>query len=118
ESVWGYGGCALARLRAGDATGAHVAGERARGFIADGSLSAFWTLQGIASTAETLLLLRERGWRSPDVTPTMLGDQAIAVCRGLRRYARHFRLGRPHALLWSGYHAWLSGRHRDARRQW
>jgi hypothetical protein len=110
ESLWGYGGLALARLRAGDVTGAHVAAERARGFIADGSLSAFWTLQGIASTAETLLLLWERGWRSPDVTPAMLGDQAIAVCRGLRRYARNFRVGRPNALLWRGYHAWLSGR--------
>ncbi|HLY38816.1 MAG TPA: AAA family ATPase [Candidatus Binatia bacterium] len=116
EMLWGHGMRALARLRAGDPQAAYRSAERSLALIVGTKPVAYWTLHGMAATAEVLLALQEAGWAPPSGADVAArARQAVA---GLAEFAQHFRHGEPQAYLWRGRAAWLAGRRRRAARLW
>src|SRR5207253_2762284 len=61
EVIWAFGMSALARLRTGDERGAYEAADRALAYIVGVTPVAYWTLQGMAATAEVVLSSYEAG---------------------------------------------------------
>jgi tetratricopeptide (TPR) repeat protein len=118
EAIWGWGGLALAQLRAGDRIGAQESAGRALSYIAKKTPVAYWTQQGTAATAEVFLWLLEQHAAGDEKSRAALRARAREACAGMSRYARRFPLGQPHAHLWEGLHAWLSGRRRRGMRLW
>ena len=118
EAISGFGMSALAHLRAGDRDAAYESADRALSLIVRSPPVAYWTQQGIAATAEVFLTLLEATRDSDPRGRSRLVPRAQSACAGLRRYARRFPLGRPHAALWLGTWASLSGRRRRAMRLW
>jgi tetratricopeptide (TPR) repeat protein len=105
---------ALARLRTGERDGAYESASRALSFLAASQPVADWIQHGTAAVAEVLLTLLE----TDGPVRGSLEEQARQAVRAMRRFARRFPVGRPHALLWGGLLAWLSGHRRRARHCW
>ena len=120
RSGWAGALCmqALARLRTGDREGAYESASRAISFLAASQPVADWMQHGTAAVAEVLLTMREAGGPGPPGSRVELGRQARQAVRAMRRFARRFPVGGPHALLWGGLLAWLGGHRRLARRRW
>jgi tetratricopeptide (TPR) repeat protein len=108
----------LARLRSGDLPGAFEAADRAAWHLKSMPPVAYWMQTALAGTAEVLWTLQELRWHpTPGVVAT-LPVRANHALTALRRFARRFPLGRPHAALWSGLAAWVRGRQGAAFRHW
>ena len=83
------------------------------------------TFDGYVAVPLVYLALWEAS-RDPSLAPrstvdrsaTELAEQAKKACKTLHRYARVFPIGRPRAWLYQGWHDWLSGKARKARRAW
>ena len=118
EAITGFGILALARLRTRDPAGAFEAADRAVGHIRTMKAVAYWTQPGIAGAAEVLLSLLAVGWAPTPAVRARLSTQGREAVLAMRRFARHFPLGRPYAALWSGTAAWIAGRARRAHRLW
>jgi tetratricopeptide (TPR) repeat protein len=118
EAVWRFGMLALARLRAGDPEGAHDAAMGALRHLRATAPVVYYMQTGTAATVEVLLALREAEREGLALRAPGLEQSSRDACARLRRFARPFALGRPHALLWSGSEAWLDGRAGRARRLW
>ncbi|PYO40062.1 MAG: serine/threonine-protein kinase PknK [Gemmatimonadetes bacterium] len=120
RSGWAGALCmqALARLRTGDREGAYESASRAISFLAASQPVGDWMQHGTAAVAEVLLTMREAGGPGPPGSRVELGRQARQAVRAMRRFARRFPVGGPHALLWGGLLAWLGGHRRLARRRW
>ena len=118
EVIWAFGMSALARLRTGDERGAYEAADRALAYIVGVTPVAYWTLQGMAATAEVFLSLYEGASERDGRLRSALARRARGACRGLRRYRRRMALGGPHTFLWCGLRAWLRGRRSRAFRLW
>jgi eukaryotic-like serine/threonine-protein kinase len=108
---------ALALLRSGDAAGAYEMADRALWHVLTTKPVAYWTQHGTAATAEVFTSLLERNV-SPSQPREAVAMRAKQAVDGLRRFARRFPLGRPHASLWRGAYEWTSGRRRRALRLW
>jgi hypothetical protein len=98
ETVWAYGGSALASWHLGDHARARDSAARVLPHITGRTPVAFWTQVGTAATAEALLSLVEQT-APDDPARTALLELAARACTGTRRYARRFPLGRSHASL-------------------
>jgi serine/threonine protein kinase len=107
-----HGVLALAHLRVGDDDGAREATDRALRVLGSTRPVAFWTLDGVAGTAEAALSLWESSRTAAD------GARAQKACKAARAYASIFPIGQPFAFLWEGLFAQLSGRPIRARRAW
>jgi serine/threonine protein kinase len=107
-----HGVWALAHLAAGDRESARDAADRAVRMLAVTRPVAFWTLDGVAATAETALALWESSGDPGDAR------RAKQACDAARAYAQIFPIGRPFALLWEGLSAQLAGEPRRARLSW
>ncbi len=118
EAICALGGLAIARLRNGNPRGAREAAERAVVKTREINPVAYWLQQPLAMTAETLLSLLEAELDSAAPASASLDALAREALGALRRYARRLPLGRPHAHLWSGLHAWLRGKQRVAMQEW
>jgi class 3 adenylate cyclase/tetratricopeptide (TPR) repeat protein len=74
-----------------------------------------YNLEAYAAVVEVYQL----GWTDPDLPDakrTDLGRKAREACRNLRGFARVFRIGRPRALLLTGWEAEISGDRQAAMR--
>lgn len=118
DTIWGMGMRALARLRAGDDAGAFASARGALSYLLVTQPLGYWMQHGTAATAEVFLALL--GSRSIPLgeTPATLTRYARQATACLRRFARRFPVGRPHALLWSGHAAQLAGKSARAVRLW
>src|SRR5207244_3799253 len=76
--------------------------SRAISFLAASQPVADWMQHGTAAVAEVLLTMREAGGPGPPGSRVELGRQARQAVRAMRRFARRFPVGGPHALLWRG----------------
>jgi tetratricopeptide (TPR) repeat protein len=118
EAICAFGLLAMARLRCGDEPGAYEAADRMLRHTRSMRPVAYWLQPTLAGAAEALVTLVERSWRPlPDggVAVRARTREAVAV---LVQFARHFPLGRPHALLWTGLDAWTKHKPRAATRAW
>ena len=111
------GAHALAALRAGDVATAADSAVRTATLLADSRPVAYWVLEAIARTSETLFGLLETGAPSPMQRRALLAH-AEAVVRVGWQYARLFPIGRPQALLAAGSVTWMRGRRRQAHARW
>src|SRR5262249_41732458 len=118
EAIWTHGMLGLARLRTGNAAGAYEAAARALSNLREAPPVAFWTQQGIAATTEVFLLLCEKRWRFEVDGGTRITNASREACDALRKFAKRFPLGQPHAALWRGLWWWLTGHHARAFRSW
>jgi tetratricopeptide (TPR) repeat protein len=118
EVIWGLGMQALARLRVGDRRGAYESAEGVLSLILETRPVVYWLQHPTAATAEVFLSLLESKWGGGGDFQRRLAIRAKQACAAIRRYARRFPLGRPHALLWQGLNARLAGRRGPAMRLW
>ncbi len=118
EAIWGFGMLALARLRSGDPQGAYEMADRALWHVLGTKPVAYWTQHGTAATAEVLSTLFESGWQPPGERSEVVATRARQAVAGLRRFARRFPLGRPHAQLWHGLQQWAGRRPARAHHAW
>jgi tetratricopeptide (TPR) repeat protein len=118
EALGAWAGLGLARLQTGDTAGAYEAADRALWYVRTIRPVAYWLQAAIASTAEVFLTLLETKWAPDETTRSAVRANAQASVAGLRRFARHFLLAEPYALLWRGLAAHLEGRSRRAMRLW
>jgi len=118
DSIWAFSMLALARLRTGDLAGAHEWAGRGLALIVTTAPVAYWMQQASAALAEVFLGLLDTAMRDDVRSKLQLVTQARGACGALRRYARHFPLGRPHYQLWEGTRAWHGGHRRRAFRHW
>ena len=113
EALCVLGTLALARLRLGDRGAASEIGDRALWYIRSMDPIAYWTVYTIAATAEVFVTLREQS--APDASLERRMHHAV---RAVRRFARHFPVGQPAALLWQGGESWIGGLEARALRLW
>ena len=118
EAICALAGLAMAHLMAGRPAEAYEVCVRAVGQTRETKPVAYWLQNALAVIAEVLLSLRESGWTpaAASAAPVdRLADEAVDI---LWRFARQLPLGRPHAHLWRGLGAWLSGKPARAMRDW
>ena len=98
EAIWAFGMSALARLRAGDERSAYEAADRAFTYILGMTPVAYWTLQGMAATAEVFLSLLETGGSHDAGFQSVVADRARASLQLHQRTRVSERLGRRSAV--------------------
>jgi tetratricopeptide (TPR) repeat protein len=118
EALLALGTLALARLRSDDLAGAFDAADRAAWHLKSMPPVAYWMQTTLAATTEVLWSLLERRWRPNASVTATLPVRANHALRALRRFARRFPLGRPHAALWQGLASSVRGHPKSALRHW
>ncbi len=116
---------AVAYLRQGDHQLAHQVADAAARLIEHSWVIMLSMFDGYVAVPLVYLALWEAS-RDLSLAPRStvdrpaaeLAERARKACRMLHRYARVYPIGRPRAWLYQGWHDWLSGKARKARRAW
>ena len=118
DTIWGMGMRALARQRAGDQAGALASARGALALLMTTQPVGYWVQHGTAATAEVFLTILECHAATLGERRADLIREARHATACMRQFARRFPVGRPHAALWSGLEAFLSGHCARAFRLW
>ncbi len=118
EAICALGELTLVYYKLGDCEKAYETAERALVYIRPMKPVTFWLQPVMSSTCEALLSMLEAGWAPNPTVRTNLRIHARHAVAALRRFSRHFQLGRPPSTLWAARLAWIEGRHRRAVRLW
>jgi tetratricopeptide (TPR) repeat protein len=118
EAICVLGTLALVKLRSGDAAGAYECADRALHHVRSMRPVAYWLQPSLSATAEVFLTLIENDWGPDEAVRAGLPGRARQALRGVRIFARHMPLGRPHVSLLEGMAAWVEGREKRAVRCW
>ena len=116
EVLWAHGLLALAWFRLGEQERAEALADTLLPYIQKLPV-AYWVQHALAALAETYLLLWEQAG-ADRVRCRALKRKSNIACTAMRRFSWSFAFGRPHAQLWDGVLAQLSGNTRSAQRHW
>ncbi len=116
EVLWSHGMLALSWFRLGEFERAEALADTLLPYIQKLPV-AYWVQHSLAALCEVYLLLWEQA-AGDSVRCKLLKRKANIACTAMRRFSWSFAFGRPHAQLWDGLLAHLSGRTASAQRHW
>ena len=116
EVLWSHGLLALALFRQGDLERSEALADTLLPYIQKLPV-AYWVQHSLAALCEVYLMLWE-GSATDAPRAKSLRRKANIACTAMRRFSWSFAFGRPHAQLWDGLLAQLSGNTRRAHKRW
>ncbi|MCA9550629.1 MAG: AAA family ATPase [Myxococcales bacterium] len=114
ERICPLGMMALAHWRRGRAEEARALVERVLEQTRTTNILVYWTLSGLAATAEILF---EMGNRTSEPHPHVAADLA-AIQKALEKFARVFPIGKPWVLRTKGWVLWHKANEGPSRAAW
>lgn len=107
---------AYAYLRRGDFPAARRAADQVLRTVVTTTPTVFSSLDGLCHVPEVYLALWEADPKGVDAGK--LAQSALPACKAMHTFSRIFPIGQPRAWLCRGLYDWLSGKHRQAHRDW